>query len=90
MTQQTGLETVIGGGNPEQADGHYRAGVQFEKDGMRYEAIEELRKARSCGASTEQKFYLAYLLNEKNKNIYAKYPTKKLLECMKELWPSAV
>ncbi len=63
MTQQTGLETVIGGGNPEQANGHYEAGVQFEKDGMRYEAIEALRKARSCGASTEQKFYLAYLLD---------------------------
>ena len=63
MTQQTGLETVIGGGSPEQADSHFEAGVQFEKDGMRYEAIEELRKARSCGASTEQKFYLAYLLD---------------------------
>jgi DNA-directed RNA polymerase subunit alpha len=58
-----GLETVIGGGNPGQADKHYAAAVAFEKEGKRYEAVEELREACSCGANQEHMFRLAYLLD---------------------------
>lgn len=63
MEQQNGLETVIGGGNPEQADAHFNAAVEFEKNGRRYEAVEELRQATSCGSNPEHMFRLAYLLD---------------------------
>lgn len=65
MTQQTntGLETVIGGGNPEQADMHYESAKSLEKEGRRFEAIEELRQATSCGSNPEHLFRLAYLLD---------------------------
>lgn len=63
MEQQNGLETVIGGGNPEQADAHFKAAVEFEKNGRRYEAVEELRQATSCGSNPEHMFRLAYLLD---------------------------
>jgi len=63
VEQQNGLETVIGGGNPEQADAHFKAAVEFEKNGRRYEAVEELRQATSCGSNPEHMFRLAYLLD---------------------------
>jgi DNA-directed RNA polymerase subunit alpha len=63
VEQQNGLETVIGGGNPEQADAHFNAAVEFEKNGRRYEAVEELRQATSCGSNPEHMFRLAYLLD---------------------------
>ena len=43
--QQDGLETVIGGGNPAQADKHYEQALELEKDGFRVGAIDELRQA---------------------------------------------
>jgi DNA-directed RNA polymerase subunit alpha len=63
VEQQNGLETVIGGGNPEQADAHFNAAVEFEKNGRRYEAVEELRQATSCGSNPVHMFRLAYLLD---------------------------
>ena len=63
MNQQSGLETVIGGGNPEQASKYFEAANQFELDGNRYEAVEQLRNAVSCGTDPEHKFRLAYLLD---------------------------
>ena len=33
MNQQDGLETVIGSGNPAQADKHYEAAIEHEKNG---------------------------------------------------------
>ncbi len=63
MNQQSGLETVIGGGNPEQADKHYAQSLVFEKEGKRYESVEELRQAVSCGSNPDHMFRLAYLLD---------------------------
>lgn len=63
MTQNTGLETVIGGGNPEQANAHFDAAIQFEKNGNRYEAVEALREACACGSNSDHMFRLAYLLD---------------------------
>ena len=63
VNQQNGLETVIGGGNPEQADRHFGAAQAFEKEGKRYEAVEELRQAVSCGSNQDHMFRLAYLLD---------------------------
>ena len=63
MNQQHGLETVIGGGNPEQAALHFKAATAHEQDGFRIGAIEELRQAVACGTDPEYKFKLAYLLD---------------------------
>ena len=63
MNQQHGLETVIGGGNPEQATLHFKAATAHEQDGFRIGAIEELRQAVACGTDPEYKFKLAYLLD---------------------------
>ena len=63
MNQQHGLETVIGGGNPEQAALHFEAATAHEQDGFRIGAIEELRQAVACGTDPEYKFKLAYLLD---------------------------
>ena len=63
MNQQHGLETVIGGGNPEQAALHFEAAMAHEQDGFRIGAIEELRQAVACGTDPEYKFKLAYLLD---------------------------
>lgn len=63
MTLHEGLEMVIGGGNPAQADHHYAAAIEHEKNGFRIEAIEELRQAVVNGTNPEHKFKLAYLLD---------------------------
>ena len=63
MTQQSGLETIIGGGNPEQADRHYEQALEHERNGFRVGAIEELRLAVSSGTKQEHMFRLAYLLD---------------------------
>lgn len=63
MEQQSGLETVIGGGNPAQADRHYEAALEHEQNGFRIGAIEELRQAVACGTNQNHKFKLAYLLD---------------------------
>ncbi|MBC8309800.1 MAG: DNA-directed RNA polymerase subunit alpha [Planctomycetes bacterium] len=63
MNQQNGLETVIGSGNPAQADNHYEAAIEHEKNGFRIGAIEELRQAVAHGTNPEHKFKLAYLLD---------------------------
>ena len=63
MNQQNGLETVIGGGNPEQADSHYQQAIAFEAEGKRYEAVEKLQDAVSCGSNPDHMFRLAYLLD---------------------------
>ncbi|MDP7006072.1 MAG: DNA-directed RNA polymerase subunit alpha C-terminal domain-containing protein [Phycisphaerales bacterium] len=63
MNQQNGLETVIGGGNPEQADRHYELALEHERNGFRVGAIEELRTAVACGTSPEHRFHLAYILD---------------------------
>jgi DNA-directed RNA polymerase subunit alpha len=63
LNQQHGLETVIGGGNPEQAALHFEAAKAHEQDGFRIGAIEELRQAVACGTDPEYKFKLAYLLD---------------------------
>ena len=81
MEQHSGLETVIGGGNPEQADVHFNASIEFEKNGRRYEAVEELRQAASCGSNPEHMFRLAYLLDlvgeeQEAINIYEELTTR--------------
>lgn len=63
MEHQIGLETVIGGGNPAQADKHFEAAVEHEENGFRVGAIEELRQAVACGTNQNHKFKLAYLLD---------------------------
>jgi DNA-directed RNA polymerase subunit alpha len=63
VNQQNGLETVIGGGNPEQADRHYELALEHERNGFRVGAIEELRTAVACGTSPEHRFHLAYILD---------------------------
>jgi len=63
VEQQNSLETVIGGGNPEQADMHYAAAREQEKNGFRVGAIEELRQAVENGSNPKHVFRLAYLLD---------------------------
>jgi len=63
VEHQIGLETVIGGGNPAQADKHFEAAVEHEENGFRVGAIEELRQAVACGTNQNHKFKLAYLLD---------------------------
>jgi DNA-directed RNA polymerase subunit alpha len=63
VEHQIGLETVIGGGNPAQADRHFEAAVEHEQNGFRVGAIEELRQAVACGTNQNHKFKLAYLLD---------------------------
>ena len=63
MEQQDTLETVIGGGNPEQSNRHYTAAMEYEQNGMRYNAIEELRQATENDSNPEHIFRLAYLLD---------------------------
>lgn len=63
MEQQIGLETVIGGGNPAQAEKHFEAATELERDGFRVGAIEELRQAVACGTDQNHAFKLAYLLD---------------------------
>ena len=63
MEQQDTLETVIGGGNPEQADRHYAAALEHERKGMRTSAIDELRLAVENGSKIGHVFRLAYLLD---------------------------
>jgi DNA-directed RNA polymerase subunit alpha len=63
VNQQDGLETVIGSGNPAQADKHYEVAIEHEKNGFRIGAIEELRQAVTHGTNPEHKFKLAYLLD---------------------------
>lgn len=63
MEQQDTLETVIGGGNPEQADRHYAAALEHERNGMRTSAIDELRLAVENGSNIDHVFRLAYLLD---------------------------
>ena len=60
---ETGLETIIGGGNPAEADKHYEAALEHERNGFRVGAIEELREAIANGTNPEYKFRLAYLLD---------------------------
>ncbi|MBC8522352.1 hypothetical protein H8D29_00320 [PVC group bacterium] len=59
----SGLETMIGGGDPSTADGHYNTAVQLEHDGLRVSAIDELRKAVSVDSNPNHIFKLAYLLD---------------------------
>ena len=59
MEQQDTLETVIGGGNPEQADRHYAAALEHERNGMRTSAIDELRLAVENGSKIDQKHFFA-------------------------------
>lgn len=61
--QQVGLETVIGGGSPAQAQNHYETALELEQQGNRIGAIEELRQAVACGTEQDHKFKLAYLLD---------------------------
>lgn len=63
MEHQIGLETVIGGGNPAQADTHFETAKELEQNGFRVGAIEELRQAVACGTNQNHKFKLAYLLD---------------------------
>jgi len=63
VEQQDTLETVIGGGNPEQADRHYAAALEHERNGMRTSAIDELRLAVENGSNIDHVFRLAYLLD---------------------------
>jgi DNA-directed RNA polymerase subunit alpha len=63
VEQQIGLETVIGGGNPAQAEKHLEAATAHEQNGFRVGAIEELRQAVACGTDQNHKFKLAYLLD---------------------------
>jgi DNA-directed RNA polymerase subunit alpha len=63
VEQQIGLETVIGGGNPAQAEKHFEAATAHEQNGFRVGAIEELRQAVACGTDQNHKFKLAYLLD---------------------------
>jgi DNA-directed RNA polymerase subunit alpha len=63
VEQQDTLETVIGGGNPEQADRHYAAALEHENNGMRTSAIDELRLAVAHGSNVDHIFRLAYLLD---------------------------
>ena len=63
MEQQDTLETVIGGGNPEQAGRHYSAALEHERNGMRTSAIDELRLAVENGSNIDHVFRLAYLLD---------------------------
>jgi DNA-directed RNA polymerase subunit alpha len=63
VEQQDTLETVIGGGNPEQADRHYAAALEHERNGMRTSAIDELRMAVENGSNVDHIFRLAYLLD---------------------------
>jgi DNA-directed RNA polymerase subunit alpha len=63
VEQQDTLETVIGGGNPEQADRHYAAALEHERNGMRTSAIDELRLAVENGSKIGHVFRLAYLLD---------------------------
>jgi DNA-directed RNA polymerase subunit alpha len=63
VEQQDTLETVIGGGNPEQADRHYAAALDHERNGMRASAIDELRLAVENGSDVDHVFRLAYLLD---------------------------
>ncbi|MEE2912418.1 MAG: DNA-directed RNA polymerase subunit alpha C-terminal domain-containing protein [Planctomycetota bacterium] len=63
MEQQNTLETVIGGGNPGQADRHYATALEHEKNGMRMHAIEELRLAVENDSNADHIFRLAYLLD---------------------------
>mgnify|MGYP002527301822 CR=1 FL=1 len=63
VNQHNTLETVIGGGNPAQAEGHFKEAVRLEKNGFRVGAIEELRQAVTQGTNQEHVFRLAYLLD---------------------------
>lgn len=63
VEQQNTLETVIGGGNPAQADSHYEAALEQERNGFRVGAIEELRQAVANGTNPEHKFKLAFMLD---------------------------
>ena len=63
MEQQNGLETVIGGGNPAQADQHFATALELEQDGFRVGAIDELRLAVANGSNSDHAFKLAYLLD---------------------------
>jgi len=59
----TALDTVIGAGNPAEADRHYQKSLELEADGFRVGAISELRKAVQHGSDSNHKFQLAYLLD---------------------------
>ena len=66
---------VIGGGNPAQADSHYEAALEQERNGFRIGAIEELRKAVANGTNPDHKFKLAYMLDlvgEESENVVIK------------------
>ncbi len=63
IEQETGLETVIGGGNPAEAERHFNAATEHERNGDRIGAIDELRLAVANGTNPEYKFRLAYLLD---------------------------
>ena len=63
MEHQIGLETVIGGGNPAQAETYFETAKELEQNGFRVGAIEELRQAVACGTNQNHKFKLAYLLD---------------------------
>ena len=63
LNQQNELDTVIGGGNPEQANRHYEAALEHEQNGFRIGAIEELRQAVAGGTNPEHRFKLAYMLD---------------------------
>ena len=75
VNQEHALETVIGGGNPAQADSHYEAALEQERNGFRIGAIEELRKAVANGTNPDHKFKLAYMLDlvgEESENVVIK------------------
>lgn len=59
----SGLETMIGGGDPAAAEQHYSTALQLEQNGSRVGAIDELRKAVSAGSNPDHIFKLAYLLD---------------------------
>ena len=59
----TALDTVIGAGNPAEADRHYQKALELEADGFRLGAIAELREATQQGSDPNHKFKLAYLLD---------------------------
>ena len=61
------LDTMIGkreaATDPKAAAEHYNRALELEANGIRDEAIEELRKATDCDDKTEHHFKLAYLLD---------------------------
>jgi DNA-directed RNA polymerase subunit alpha len=62
-----GLDTMIGGkttaGNPAAAEAHFKKGQDLERNGDRFGAMAEYRKAREQNEHFDATFRLAYLLD---------------------------